>query len=175
MTNEQKQIAKIFGIIILLVAGYFIWNGYFISNTPIESELKNVNTTNSNPTKNISPETEKIVSSTNANDEAKSTVITNSAQKKGNTLNYTEALNFYRNKGAYLQLVHCSSNPGAISLKKGVKFMVDNRDKVSHRIGLEGRTFVVKPYGFLLLSAFKAATVTLTCDGGGSAQVNIEG
>ncbi len=90
-------------------------------------------------------------------------------------MTYTQALNVYKKTGAYIQFARCHGNPGYISMKKGTKFMLDNRDKATHTIGVgKIASYKVGGYGFAVVSAPGAGQYYLTCDGGGAALLNVE-
>lgn len=86
---------------------------------------------------------------------------------------YTDALAIYRTSGYYFQFVKCSGNPGSLIVKKGKKYMLDNRDAVSHRFVVGGRAYTIGGYGYLILTADRVGTHNVTCDGGGSATVKV--
>ncbi|OGH69111.1 MAG: hypothetical protein A2754_02780 [Candidatus Magasanikbacteria bacterium RIFCSPHIGHO2_01_FULL_47_8] len=92
------------------------------------------------------------------------------------TLSYTEALNLYRTAGRYFQFVSCRGTPGSISMKVGTTFMLDNRDKVTRKIAIgKNATYSVGPYDFKVVAAPSVAgQFYITCDGGGSALLNVE-
>ena len=87
---------------------------------------------------------------------------------------YVEALAKYRSSGAYFQIVNCRGTPGTMTLKRGVVFMVDNRDNADHRIGVGNRSYDLGPYGFIIVSAATAGISNITCDGGGAAQIRVQ-
>ncbi|HSR89529.1 MAG TPA: hypothetical protein VLK22_04030 [Candidatus Udaeobacter sp.] len=89
---------------------------------------------------------------------------------------YLDALKIYRTSGYYFQFSGCSGKPGSLTLKKGVEFMLDNRDGVNHKIVVEGgQTFSIGAYGFAIATAPSAiGTHHITCDGGGSASILVQ-
>lgn len=93
------------------------------------------------------------------------------------TLKYNDALNIYRKAGSYFQFVSCRGNPGTMSAKKGTKIMFDNRDTVAHTIKIgKVSSYRVDGYGYVIASAPLApGQYYITCDGGGSAFLNVEG
>lgn len=90
---------------------------------------------------------------------------------------YTDDLKTYRSKGAYMLLLACHGQPGVISMKRGVKFMIDNQDTKPHTVSI-GKIFVyrIAARGYTIAAAPNAAgQYYLTCDGGGAALINVEG
>jgi len=87
---------------------------------------------------------------------------------------YADALSVYRNSGRYFQFVSCRANPGYISMKTGTTFMLDNRDTVSHKVAIGNSSYNLLPYGFAIAAAPAAGQYYVTCDGGGSALLNVE-
>ncbi len=84
---------------------------------------------------------------------------------------YQKAVSTYQYR---FQLDNCHGTPGSISLKSGVKFMVENKDDAAHKIAVAGQTFQTKAFGFFVTSVTKAGTYPITCDGGGAAQLIVE-
>ncbi len=96
------------------------------------------------------------------------TLITTSTQT------YMDALSTYGTKGLRFQFARCSGNPGSLNIKKGVKFMLDNRDSQAHKIGIGSQKYQLQGYDFAVVSITKVGSYIITCDGGGSAQVGVE-
>lgn len=88
------------------------------------------------------------------------------------TQNYMDALALYGN--SRYQFVNCSGNPGSLTFKKGVKFMIDNRDNETHQIKIGTKSYTLGAYSYAIVSVAKAASFNITCDGGGAAHANIE-
>ncbi len=88
---------------------------------------------------------------------------------------YQIAINTYEYR---IQFVNCrgviAPGVGTLSLKKNVKFMLDNRDKKAHVIAFAGQSHTVAGENFYIASIAKPGSYNLTCDGGGSAKLNIE-
>lgn len=89
-------------------------------------------------------------------------------------LTYAQALKIYRTSGYYLQIDSCRGRPGVMTIKKGSKFMIDNRDPLAVKIGLGGKNYLIPKYGFTIISADRVGTNYLTCNGGGAAQINVQ-
>lgn len=87
---------------------------------------------------------------------------------------YARALNVYRTTGAYYQLVNCRGTPGTLTMKKGTRFMIDNRDPAAHSITIGSQHFTIAAYGFTILTASGQGLRYLTCDGGGSAAIIVQ-
>lgn len=88
---------------------------------------------------------------------------------------YQAALSTYEYR---IQFVNCRGTAlpgvGTLSVKKNVKFMLDNRDNKTHTFAFAGQTHTAGPYDFVIASISKPGTYNLTCDGGGAAKINIE-
>lgn len=107
------------------------------------------------------------------NDTVKNTVVTQT--KTPPPLAYNDALNIYRNHGAYMQFASCRGNPGSISLKKNTKFMIDNRDNVPREYIVGNTEYVVAKYGFVIVTApLYPGTYYITCNGGGAAAIQVQ-
>ncbi len=88
-------------------------------------------------------------------------------------LPYDQALESYKSSGYRIQLSNCSGIPGKMNIKQGTKFMVDNRDSVKHTVKLASVSRSVAPYDYEIFVAPKYGTYNLTCDGKGSAELNV--
>ncbi|MDO8626392.1 MAG: hypothetical protein Q7K39_02965 [Candidatus Magasanikbacteria bacterium] len=87
---------------------------------------------------------------------------------------YLKLLSIYKTSGLYIQFTACHGLPGTLSVKKGAKVMLDNRDAVGHTLGFEGRLYGLGSYRSVLVTPLKVGTQYITCDGGGSAQLNVQ-
>ena len=94
---------------------------------------------------------------------------------------YTDAVNTYQYR---IQFTSCHgsvsgsagvANGGTLVIKKGVKFMIDNRDPLAHTFAFNGQSYRVGAYSFAIVSAIRTGIYPLTCDGGGGAYLNVEG
>lgn len=92
------------------------------------------------------------------------------------TQKYLDAIRIYKNTGYYFQFVDCHGLPGTLTMKKGKKFMLDNRDAKSRRIAISGgQSFKIPAYNFAIATApTKAGTHYITCDGGGAATIVVQ-
>lgn len=92
------------------------------------------------------------------------------------TQKYLDAIRIYKNTGYYFQFVDCHGLPGTLTMKKGKKFMLDNRDATSRRIAISGgQSFKITAYNFAIATApTKAGTHYITCDGGGAATIVVQ-
>ncbi len=92
------------------------------------------------------------------------------------TQKYLDAIRMYKNVGYYFQFVDCHGLPGTLTLKKGKKFMLDNRDAKSHKIAIVGgQSFTIGAYNFAVATApSTAGTHYITCDGGGAASITVQ-
>ncbi len=90
------------------------------------------------------------------------------------TLKYMDALKIYAANSMRFQFSDCSGRPGYLTMKVGTKFMLDNRDGEAHTIGIGSKTYQLPTYAFAIVSIPKAGDYNITCDGGGSAHVNVQ-
>lgn len=90
------------------------------------------------------------------------------------TESYADALKTYSASGYRIQIVNCASTPNSLTLKKGVKYMIDNRDSTAHKIKVETTTYTVKGYGYVIATASKVGSTNLYCDGRNVAKIVIE-
>jgi len=110
------------------------------------------------------------------------TVATKNATKVSTEINtttvetedYGAAFNIYEKSGYRLQFVGCSGNPGYMTMKLGVTFMIDNRDNESHEIAIASNIYKLDAYDFAIVTIQKAGDFNITCDGGGAAHVLIQ-
>ncbi|MBI5530791.1 MAG: hypothetical protein HY918_04855 [Candidatus Doudnabacteria bacterium] len=86
-------------------------------------------------------------------------------------LSYGDAIKAYPYR---FQFVNCSANPGTMSVKKNSPVMLDNRDKTAHTIKVSGQSIRIAPYDYQILYARTEGISVMTCDGGGSARLNVE-
>lgn len=87
---------------------------------------------------------------------------------------YTDLLKTYQKSGFYIQIYPCQATPGSLVVKKGTKVMFDNRDSVSHVIGIGSQRYTVKAYGYAIPTFNTVGTNYVTCDGGGTATVQVQ-
>ncbi len=89
---------------------------------------------------------------------------------------YTDDLKIYRSKGAYMLLLSCHGQPGVMSIKRGVRFMIDNQDTKAHTVAIDkASVYRLGARGYVVATAPPSAgQYNLTCDGGGAAQINVE-
>lgn len=71
--------------------------------------------------------------------------------------------------------VNCSQvTPSSFVLKKGEKFMIDNRDDKKHTFGFGGQKFSVGAFGYVIVTAQLAGDQYVLCDGVQRARVNVQ-
>lgn len=92
----------------------------------------------------------------------------------GSADQYSWALSIYKERGSIFQFVECRGTPGSLSIKRGVQFMLDNRDAKPHVIGVGSTKFVLGPYDYVIATAQMLGVNFITCDGGGSAQLIVQ-
>lgn len=91
------------------------------------------------------------------------------------TSTFGEAINTYDYR---IQFSDCTGvivpGTGTLAMKKGTKLMLDNRDPEPHTIRFNGRSYSLRAYGFTVVTADTVGNFTVTCDGGGAAQLKIQ-
>lgn len=159
MSKKYTYLAAGLAVILLAVISYFVF-------------WKKPNTGPVVPAKNLSTSTAVTPSATPA--PKKSSAPT--AAPLTATQKYLDAIRIYKSVGYYFQFVNCHGAPGSLTLKKGKKFMLDNRDNITRKIAVQGgQTFQVGPYNFAIATApATAGTHYITCDGGGAAAIVVQ-
>jgi cytoskeletal protein RodZ len=94
--------------------------------------------------------------------------------KKGSSA-YTKAVDTYQYR---IQFTGCHGlinlpNSGTLSVAKGSKIMLDNRDPVAHTIAFKGVSVKVGAYNYAIVTASVVGNYPVTCDGGGSAYLSV--
>lgn len=72
------------------------------------------------------------------------------------------------------QFVNCKATPGSFTVKKGTKFMLDNRDNAAHKIAVGKTVYSLGAYGWTVATANVVGLTYITCDGGGSARITVQ-
>ena len=160
MSNTTKKYIYV-GLAVVLLAAV-LWFVYSKTNF-FGNQANNVSTTPSEST-----------ATSTANAPAKSSSKTIAPLSA--TQRYLDAIRIYKNVGYYFQFVSCHGSPGSLTLKAGKKFMLDNRDNVTHKIAVQGgQTFQVGAYNFAIATAPSTiGTHYITCDGGGAASIIVQ-
>lgn len=87
---------------------------------------------------------------------------------------YAEALKEYSASGYRFQFVNCKASPGSLTIKKGVTFMLDNRDNRSHKIKVGATTYSIGAYGYVIATAKTVGLNYILCDGGGTGRLQVQ-
>lgn len=160
----KKIIYFAIGAVLLGVVWYFIWGKK--TESPVNNQDQKIATT-----------TVVSTSSKPAAPAVKKTSVPPKTQAPlSATQRYLDALRIYKNTGYYFQFVDCHGAPGSLVLKKGKKFMLDNRDNQTRKIAVTGgQTFQVKAYDFAIATAPSTLGLHyITCDGGGAASISVQ-
>lgn len=88
-------------------------------------------------------------------------------------LTFEQAMKLYGLFGYRYQFVNCRGTPGNFIIKQGVKYMLDNRDPVTHEFQISAEKFVIPGYDFVINKAGDVGTRYITCDGGGASTVTV--
>lgn len=171
MTKKNLTILVVAVLLLATGTGYAIWNTNNKANT-------NSDTNSDTPT---------FIAGTPINDDGSdemtvSAIIapgieiikTKTGTSTAVTKNYSDALSIYAKSGYRFQFSNCSGNPGALTMKIGTKFMIDNRDNESHLISIGTKTYKLAAYDFAIVSIQKVGKFNITCDGGGAANVSVQ-
>ncbi len=139
--------------------------------------------TQNNPTDNITVTTSAVEATPTTTTKSVTTTPQQSATVKKTTvkpnvtaaMKYTEVMQMYQKSGYRFQFLNCQATPGNMTLKARVKFMLDNRDAETHKIKVGGTSYTVGSYNYVIATApSTVGTHYVTCDGGGSARINVE-
>lgn len=158
---DKKRMAIIGGVILLII---------------IVAVLINQNKKDSTSTKQQTTATGQEQFSTPDESGVSTTTPTSTPATTGSAINlsYNQALKIYGANGYRIQFSECHGIPGQLSIRQGVKFMLDNRDNKAHTIKVKSRSFRLPAYGFAVISATETGTYNITCDGGGATELNVE-
>lgn len=171
MTFESKQSTYAIygaGVIILIILVIYAFTREPQTQEPLTLDV---------PSSETASSTESNTSSTTPNlplPEVKKEIVPTTITKpktSGSANAYQKAVEEYQYR---FQFANCKGNPGILTLKQGVKVMLDNRDAATHTFGFGGAKYTVKGYSFVIVTAPKAGTYYITCDGGGAAQMNVQ-
>lgn len=168
--NKKNIYIALAGVLVLLVLGLIVRGGGDNADNQLDIEETNpdmfLDSTTSTPTS----------TSTTAPAAKNPTPVKTSPTPLSATQKYLDAIRIYKNTGYYFQFVECHGLPGSLTMKKGKKFMLDNRDNKTRKIAIQGgQSFKVGAYGFAVATApSKAGTYYITCDGGGAAKIVVQ-
>ncbi len=73
-----------------------------------------------------------------------------------------------------IQFSSCHGDPGTLAIRQGDQFMLDNRDNATDTIRIQSQTYILKPYSFAIATASTLGKYNITCDGGGTAQLDVQ-
>ncbi len=64
-------------------------------------------------------------------------------------------------------------SPNTFVAKKGLRFMIDNRDDITHQFTVANQTVIIGPYNYGLIMATPAGKFSVSCDGVQRATITI--
>ena len=165
---NKKIIYFAVAAVLLLAAWYFIFGKKSAPSGDNQGQQKVATTTTATSSKTSGKIVAPVVKKTIA---PPKTVAPLSATQR-----YLDALKIYKTSGYYFQFVSCHGAPGSLVLKKGKKFMLDNRDNQTRKIAIQGgQTFQITAYNFAIATAPSTiGTHYITCDGGGAASISVQ-
>lgn len=82
-------------------------------------------------------------------------------------LTYDQALATYGSSGNNYRFqftANCQSVPSSLTLKKGSKFMLDNRDAEAHTFKIGTQTIRLNKYAFAVVTARQTGDLNIICD-----------
>ena len=109
---------------------------------------------------------------TTTNGTKKTTTKSTATATASATDKYIAATKAYAN--LRFQFVNCKATPGSFTVKKGTKFMLDNRDNAKHKFAVGKTVYYLGPYGWTVATANVVGLNYITCDGGGSARITVQ-
>ena len=166
--NSKKGILVILVICIVLALSALIYLKVNSGNQPAESGQQSEQENNVTPV-NAENKTETPNAEGAKPAETKPETVRTQPTKEA----YEKVLEDYKRSGYRIQLSNCSGIPGKMNIKQGTKFMVDNRDATKHTVKLASVSRTVEAYDYEIFVAPKYGTYNLTCDGKGSAELNV--
>lgn len=185
--SEDSKIPKaiLFLVIFLAIVGVVFAINKFSKNNDVNNEENDQtfwdNSTTTVTENDLTTTTLEITTTTAAAAIKKTTVIkkTTTPVKTPSTSlsatdDYLKARNIYQTSGYYFQFLNCRGTPGILTVKKGVKLMLDNRDDKMRKIVFIGKLYNVNAYGYVVVTADKLGKHYITCDGGGAAQITVQ-
>lgn len=89
-----------------------------------------------------------------------------------NPLAYAEALKLYL-AGKRIQIIQCQSVPVTSTIKRGTRFMIDNRDAVARRIMIGDQVYQIDAFDFAIATSGAPNTYNVTCEGAPAAQITV--
>jgi hypothetical protein len=124
----------------------------------------------------VNTSTADMATSTAASSTVKKSTVKPAPAPLSATQRYLDAIKIYKTAGYYFQFVDCHGLPGSLTLKKGKKFMLDNRDNKTRKIAIVGgQSFNLTAYNFAIATAPSTpGTHYITCDGGGAASILVQ-
>lgn len=170
--NKRTKIITIAAIAVV-VAIFAVW--ICVSRKNKTNMVATTGQENNMPSEDVltASSTDAIVTTTTST--APKTTISN-IKTNGDAVSqsYTDALKIYSASGYRMQFVNCQATPGQLTIKKGQKFMIDNRDSKPHKFKVGSTSYSVKGYGFVIATSKILGVNYITCDGGGAAKINVE-
>jgi hypothetical protein len=170
--NKKTKIITISAIVVV-VAIFAIW--VCVTRKDKSDAAATAEQTNGTPSEGTSTSsTDAIATSTTST--VSNTKTNTYTRTNGDAVSqsYTDALKVYSASGYRMQFVNCQATPGQLTIKKGQKFMIDNRDSKPHKFKVGPTSYSVKGYGFAIATSKTLGVNFITCDGGGAAKINVE-
>jgi len=173
----------IIGIIVLavIILGYAVWRSAAKPGQPAQPsgnlpEVPSAGTSTipAAATSTAATSSAKTTTTATAKKTTSGTTAKTSTTSASALPSYVDALKIYKTSGYYFQFVNCHGNPGSLTLKKGKKFMLDNRDAVAHKIAFANQTYYLGKYGYAIATALSLGKYYITCDGGGAASILVQ-
>ncbi|MCX6780414.1 MAG: hypothetical protein NT034_04555 [Candidatus Magasanikbacteria bacterium] len=167
MDKNTKVLLAIVTVVIVL--GGLIWVVFSNNSTGVNSD----DTSSSDYLRSIqSIPTSTVSTSTSSTAATGGIRVVGDAEK--NTPLYVEMVKKFGGNRFQFSANCTSVQPSSFVLKAGQQFMVDNRDSKAHTFSFGGKKYAVTDYGYAIVTAIKAGTQPLLCDGIQRARVTVE-
>ena len=152
MTKKQnKTLVATLVVAVIAIGAYYLWNN---KQNADKAALESAQNTEANSTTTPAPTPKPATPSSKA---------------------YTDAIAIYGKTGYRLQFAKdCLATPGSLVIKKGAKFMLDNRDSLAHTLVVKSQTFHLAAYGFAIVTATEVGEYSITCDKNPRVSLNVE-
>jgi len=171
---RPRHILIIAVIIVLILVGYAVVQSRRTNTTDTANTATTTTDQNAPATTNTDNTT-----NTTATQPAATQKGTPSTGSGSGILKYDDALALYA--GRLFQFQNCVAgpppviSPGSLAIKKGGKYMLDNRDKTAHTLKVSTQSYRLAGQNFVIATApATVGTYTITCDGGGVAQLRVQ-
>lgn len=93
-------------------------------------------------------------------------------------LTYSQAINLYGSEGSRNRLqfsgTGCMASPGTMTVKQGTRVLFDNRGFQARTYKVGSQTVRIEANDFAVITMYELGNLNVTCDGGGTAKINVQ-